>query len=428
MSAYSPSAAAASGPARRISRPELPTGPLHGARRSSARGSSGGYGTGAAASGSPAGAGAAAYPVEEWGATRGYGDGYQLAPSRSSGGGGGGYGREGFASPDDVHYAPAPRALPPSAPSADAAAPPADKQGPQRKPWLGYLILAGCLAGFAYSLLITPGYIAPLSVNPLVGPTPDSLVASGAKVTCLINQGGQWWRLLSPMWLHAGVVHLLVNMNMLRSIGFDLERQAGHARFAAIYVAGGVFSMVVSGLFTPQSVTVGASGALFGLLGAYLAELITNCHLLSVSEGLCAFCSLGFSIALNLAIGLVPFVDNFAHLGGLFGGLLLGFVVLLHTDARGELRSKQVVGAVLSAITYVLLLGAGLLVLYFRIELLQLCTWCKYMSCVPTPWWTCDVAEGAKLSYCAALANVTEAGTSARSLLSSAVAGGLLRR
>jgi membrane associated rhomboid family serine protease len=64
--------------------------------------------------------------------------------------------------------------------------------------------------------------------------------------------------------------------------------------------------MVVSALFTPQSVTVGASGALFGLLGAYLAELITNCHLLSRKDACCAFFSLMMSILINLAIGLLP--------------------------------------------------------------------------------------------------------------------------
>lgn len=198
--------------------------------------------------------------------------------------------------------------------NADQRAPSKDSK---KRPWIGYIIVIGCLAGFAYSLYITPGIIAPLAMNPLVGPTPDSLVASGAKVTCLINKGGEWWRLVSPMWLHAGVIHLVVNLNMLRQLGFDLERQAGKLKFTLIYVCGGVFSMVASAIFTPQSVTVGASGALFGLLGAYLAELITNCHLLSMREGCCAFVSLFFSIAINLAIGLVPFVDNFAHIGAL---------------------------------------------------------------------------------------------------------------
>ena len=77
-------------------------------------------------------------------------------------------------------------------------------------------------------------------------------------------------------------------------------------KFAIIYIFSSIFSMVASSLLSPQSVTVGASGALFGLFGAYLAELITNCHLLSFRDGLCAFASLGFSIAINLAIGLLP--------------------------------------------------------------------------------------------------------------------------
>lgn len=75
-----------------------------------------------------------------------------------------------------------------------------DTDGPKRRPWVGYFIFAGCLAGFGYSLYITPGVIAPLAQNPLIGPTADSLVASGAKVTCLINGPRQeWWRLVSPL-------------------------------------------------------------------------------------------------------------------------------------------------------------------------------------------------------------------------------------
>lgn len=270
-------------------------------------------------------------------------------------------------------------------------------------PKLGVLILAGCCAGFAYSLYITPGIIAPLAVNPLIGPTSDSLVSSGAKVACLINgPPQQWWRLVSPMWLHAGVIHLVTNMNMLAQLGFDLERQAGIVRFALIYIAGGVFSMVTSALFAPQSVTVGASGALFGLLGAYLAELITNCHLLSVKEGLCAFASLFFSIAINLAIGLLPFVDNFAHIGGLVGGMLLGFVTLLHTDRSGQLRCRQIVGACLAAIAYCVLLVGGIVLLWMRFDMVSSCPGCEYMSCVPAPWWSCDVANAAQLMYCPA--------------------------
>lgn len=93
---------------------------------------------------------------------------------------------------------------------------------------------------------------------------------------------------------------------MFYQLGLQLEVSVGPLAFAVIYLGAGVFSMVVSALFTPSSVTVGASGALFGLLGAYLAELITNCHLITRRDAMCAFASLGFSIAINLAIGLLP--------------------------------------------------------------------------------------------------------------------------
>lgn len=296
----------------------------------------------------------------------------------------------------DDRRQPAPRGspAPPTEPTPGARRP------PKPTPWLGYLILAGCFAGFGYSLYLTPGILAPLAVNPLIGPTSDSLVKSGAKVVCLINgPQQQWWRLVSPMWLHGGVVHLGTNLNMLVQLGFDLERQAGPLKFAIIYIFSSIFSMVASSLLSPQSVTVGASGALFGLFGAYLAELITNCHLLSFRDGLCAFASLGFSIAINLAIGLLPFIDNFAHIGGFLGGLLMGFVLLLHSDKRGEVRCKQVTGAVLASATYVVLLGAGITGVYFDVNLIQYCPQCSYMSCVPSPWWSCDVTTSTKM-YC----------------------------
>ena len=96
----------------------------------------------------------------------------------------------------DDRRQPAPRGspAPPTEPTPGARRP------PKPTPWLGYLILAGCFAGFGYSLYITPGILAPLAVNPLIGPTSDSLVKSGAKVVCLINgPQQQWWRLVSPM-------------------------------------------------------------------------------------------------------------------------------------------------------------------------------------------------------------------------------------
>jgi membrane associated rhomboid family serine protease len=290
--------------------------------------------------------------------------------------------------PATIALSPTPPPPPPDVGADKAPPPPAP---PKPVPWVCVFILLGCCAGLTYSMYITPGIIAPLAQNPMIGPTASSLVTAGAKITCLITPpSNQWWRLVAPMWLHAGLIHIGCNMNMLRQVGVQMERGAGSLRFAAIYVAGGVLSMVGSALFSSASVTVGASGALFGLLGAYLAELISNCHLMTAREGLCAFASLGFSIAINLAIGLVPLVDNFAHLSGLVGGLCAGFALLIHVDEKGHVRANQVALAAAALIAYILLLSAGVALLYFNILGQSFCPACRYISCVPTPWWSCD--------------------------------------
>jgi membrane associated rhomboid family serine protease len=83
----------------------------------------------------------------------------------------------------------------------------------------------GCIAGFIVSIVKSNGF-APVEQNPMIGPTAAALIASGAKVTPLIV-GGDWWRLVSPMWLHAGVIHIATNLNMLYRVGFAFERGIG---------------------------------------------------------------------------------------------------------------------------------------------------------------------------------------------------------
>lgn len=116
-------------------------------------------------------------------------------------------------------------------------------------------------------------------------------------------------------------------------------------------------------------------------------------------------------------------MDNFAHIGGLLGGMLLGFVLLLHTDRTGALRCKQVAGAVMAAIAYCLLFTAGVMLLWFHIDMLKYCHDCQYMSCVPSPWWTCEADESAVSVYCAADGGGGTNGTSSR-LLADLAGGG----
>ena len=98
-------------------------------------------------------------------------------------------------------------------------------------------------------------------------------------------------------------------------------------RIGAIYLLSGIGGSVLSTLFVRNSITVGASGALFGLLGAMLAELLTNWTI--YTNKVAAVTTLLFVVAVNLVLGILPHVNNFAHIGGFVTGFLLGFVLLM---------------------------------------------------------------------------------------------------
>jgi len=150
------------------------------------------------------------------------------------------------------------------------------------------------------------------------------LIAFGAKDNDLILQG-QYWRFVTPIFLHANLLHLGLNMLNLAVLGVFLERLVGHIRFLLIYVTTGIVSIIASFYFMPQEISVGASGAIFGLVGAYSVFVLMHRRAFR-KGGIPALLWLIIVIAGNLSIGFfVPNVDNYAHLGGLLSGCLLGW-------------------------------------------------------------------------------------------------------
>lgn len=137
---------------------------------------------------------------------------------------------------------------------------------------------------------------------------------------------GEWWRLISCIWLHAGVIHLLVNMISLLFIGVRLEQEFGFVKIGTLYLLSGFGGSLMSCLYI-RSISVGASGAIFGLLGAMLSELITNWTI--YANKCAALLTLVLVIAINMAVGTMPQVDSYAHIGGFVFGFLLGFVLLI---------------------------------------------------------------------------------------------------
>ncbi|RXH84601.1 hypothetical protein DVH24_032885 [Malus domestica] len=142
----------------------------------------------------------------------------------------------------------------------------------------------------------------------------------------------QGWRLISCMWLHAGVFHVLADMLSLVFIGIRLEQEFGFVQIGFLYLMSGFGGSLLSALFIQYGISVGASGALFGLLGSMLSELTSNWTM--YVNKLAALLTLLFIIIINLAVGILPHVDNFAHIGGFVSGFLLGFLFLIHPQFK----------------------------------------------------------------------------------------------
>jgi rhomboid protease GluP len=153
----------------------------------------------------------------------------------------------------------------------------------------------------------------------------DVLVRMGAKVTPLIA-AGQYWRLLTLMFLHVGLMHLFFNAYALLAIGTELERLLGWGRFLALYLLSGLFGSLASYAFSPN-LAAGASGAIFGLIGALGAFFTLHRQQLG-NWGQRRLVNILFLIAINLFLGFTqPGIDNLAHLGGLVSGFGLGWAM-----------------------------------------------------------------------------------------------------
>ena len=189
------------------------------------------------------------------------------------------------------------------------------------------------------------GYGVPWNLGLVV--QPGQVLNEGALVPALVAQG-EAWRLLSSVFLHSGAVHLGFNMISLYFLGSFVEVAFGRARFLALYLlsglAGGLAYLYFGGFNAPA---VGASGAIFGLLGGVLGYALRR-GTFSWQNPLIR--QLLILLALNLYIGFsVPNISNTAHLGGLVGGFGFGWLVAPSIYSRKRLRAISPIAVVLGA-------------------------------------------------------------------------------
>jgi rhomboid protease GluP len=130
------------------------------------------------------------------------------------------------------------------------------------------------------------------------------------------------------MFLHIGIAHLMFNSYALKMLGKDVEAIYGTSKFLFIYVLAGIFGSLGSFLFSP-AVSAGASGAIFGLIGAYMYFGMRRPAIFSARYGL----NLVSMLLINIVFGFtIPGIDNFAHLGGFLGGYLASWAIGLRKE------------------------------------------------------------------------------------------------
>jgi len=201
---------------------------------------------------------------------------------------------------------------------------------------------------------IVNGGVESLKVNPWVGVSVETLIKLGAKDVPLIVDQNQWWRLLTPIVLHAGIIHVALNVVAQILLGIHLERRIGWWRVGLVYLLGGVAGNLTSAIFLPDLIEVGASGAIYGLSSYYIADLIVHWSVIEHPRKYAMM--LAGSTLFGFCIGLLPTIDNFAHIGGSVAGFLISLCMVPPTDAGAAVsrraKAAMVTGYVLIAVFF----------------------------------------------------------------------------
>ena len=187
----------------------------------------------------------------------------------------------------------------------------------------------------------------------LFEPLVADLTRWGANVK-MLTLDGQWWRLITSVFVHIGLIHLAFNMYALYMAGIYLEPMLGKGLYLTAYLATGLLASVTSTWWHDQNlVSAGASGAIFGLYGVFLALLTTRLIPQSVRKGLLQ--SIGIFIGYNILYGAKSeATDNAAHLGGLVSGFVIGYIYYLSIKQQAILKKTTamvIVALVALAIT-----------------------------------------------------------------------------
>uniref|UniRef100_G1TSH4 Inactive rhomboid protein n=2 Tax=Oryctolagus cuniculus TaxID=9986 RepID=G1TSH4_RABIT len=188
----------------------------------------------------------------------------------------------------------------------------------------------------------------------------------------------QFYRLWLSLFLHAGILHCLVSVCFQMTVLRDLEKLAGWHRIAIIYLLSGVTGNLASAIFLPYRAEVGPAGSQFGILACLFVELFQSWQILARPWR--AFFKLLAVVLFLFTFGLLPWIDNFAHVSGFVSGLFLSFAFLPYISfGKFDLYRKRCQIIVFQLVFLGLLAGLVVLFYFYPVR----CEWCEFLTCIP---------------------------------------------
>nr|XP_055032442.1 inactive rhomboid protein 1 isoform X1 [Misgurnus anguillicaudatus] len=188
----------------------------------------------------------------------------------------------------------------------------------------------------------------------------------------------QFYRLWLSLFLHAGILHCLVSVCFQMTILRDLEKLAGWLRISIIYILSGITGNLASAIFLPYRAEVGPAGSQFGILACLFVELFQSWQILARPWR--AFAKLSCVVLFLFTFGLLPWIDNFAHICGFVSGFFLSFAFLPYISFGREDKYRKRV-QILVALTLFLGIFSGFVVLFYVYPIK--CEWCELLTCIP---------------------------------------------
>jgi membrane associated rhomboid family serine protease len=194
------------------------------------------------------------------------------------------------------------------------------------RPFFTYALLFMCTGVPVARHGLNGWWVEQIKINPMIGPSAQTLIRMVAKQTTIIVIEGGWYRRFSPMVLQAGLIHYFLVMAALWFIGKAVEQFHGFAAATILFIIPAVGGISLSAIFLLEYISVGALGRIFGLVGTCITNIYINCQLLfsrhiNTSDQGMRFYHLKvllwllFNIVVSCLVGFVSFVDNLAHLG-----------------------------------------------------------------------------------------------------------------